>query len=101
MTRSWIGWMLIGASGAAFAGDVSDIELRRLFAPVPAELAAEAAGRVYIYEGLRDADVERALEEAFERVGSMMFIRTKLTDDSGEVRRNPETGDEIVADDGC
>jgi hypothetical protein len=101
MKRSWFGWMLIGASGAAFAGDVSEIELRRLFAPAPAELAAETEGRIYIYDGVRDTDVERALEEEFERVDSMMFIRTKVTDDSGDVREDPETGIELVADDGC
>ena len=93
--------MFIGVCGAAFASDISDTELRRLFAPTPAELAAETAGRIYIYEGLRDTDVERALQEEFERVGSMMFIRTKVTDDSGEVRQDPETGAELVADDGC
>lgn len=89
------------ASSAVSAADVREIELRRLLEPTPAELAAEAAGRIYIYEGLRETDVKRALEEAFERVGSMMFIRTKLTDDSDEVRQYPETGAEIVADDGC
>jgi hypothetical protein len=31
----------------------------------------------------------------------MMFIRTKLTDDSADVRQDPETGSELVADDGC
>ena len=93
--------VIAAACSAVSAADVREIELRRLFAPAPAELAAEAAGRIYIYEGLRDTDVERALEEAFERVDSMMFIRTRLTDDSGEVRQDPETGTEIAADDGC
>ena len=93
--------LLAAACSAVSASDVREIELRRLFAPAPAELAAEAAGRIYIYEGLRDTDVERALEEEFERVDSMMFIRTKVTDDSGDVREDPDTGIELVADDGC
>jgi hypothetical protein len=93
--------VLAVACSAVSAADVREIELRRLFSPTAAELAAEAAGRIYIYDGVRETDVERALEEAFERVDSMMFIRTKVTDDSGDVREDPETGIELVADDGC
>ena len=48
-------------SAGVSAADVSEIELRRLFDPKPAELAAEASGRIYIYEGLRDIDIQRAL----------------------------------------
>jgi hypothetical protein len=93
--------VIAAACSAVSAADVREIELRRLFAPAPAELASETAGRIYIYDGLRDTDVERALDEEFERVDSMMFIRTKVTDDSGHVREDPETGIELVADDGC
>jgi hypothetical protein len=89
-----------GASPAQ-AADVSEIELRRLFDPTEAELAAEARGRIHIYEGLRDTDVQRALNEEFERVDSMMFIRTIQTDDTGEAKRNPDTGAAEVEDDGC
>jgi hypothetical protein len=93
--------MLIGACGAAFAADVSEIERRRLFEPSEAELRAEADGRIYIYDGLPDTDIDRAMEEAFERVESMMFVRVKATDKMGEVRKNPATGEELVQDDGC
>lgn len=81
--------------------DVSEIERRRLFEPSPGELRAEAAGRVYIYEGLRDTDVERALEEEFKRVQNMMFIRVKPTDAGGNPVKDPKTGAEYVQDDGC
>ena len=101
MTRSWFGRMLVGACGAAFAADVSEIERRRLFEPIEAELRAEADGRIYIYDGLREIDIAHAMDQEFDRVESMMFIRTRLTDDSGEVRQDPETGTEIAADDGC
>jgi hypothetical protein len=81
--------------------DVSEIERRRLFDPTLAELQAEAAGRVYIYEGLRDTDVERALDEEFKRVQNMMFIRVKPTDAAGKTRKDPTTGAAYVQDDGC
>jgi hypothetical protein len=89
------------AGAAAHAADVSDIELRRLFDPTEAELASEAEGRIYIYDGLTDRDVQRALNEEFERVDNMMFIRTRKTDEAGEVKRDVETGEVEYEDDGC
>jgi hypothetical protein len=81
--------------------DVSRIELRRLFEPTASELAAEALGRIYIYEGLRDIDVRRAMDEEFDRVESMMFIRLIKTDETGKVERDLETGEVVTTDDGC
>jgi hypothetical protein len=93
--------MLFAVATSSMAADVRDIELRRLFAPTNSELRAEDAGRIYIYEGLRDTDVARAMNEEFDRVESMMFIRTQKTDKKGEVKKDPETGTAIVEDDGC
>jgi hypothetical protein len=76
------------------------MEIRRLFEPTDGELRNEAAGRVYIYEGVTDRAVEQALEEEFERVDSMMFINTIRTDAQGQPLRDPETG-KIEADDDC
>jgi len=89
------------AADCAMAEGLRDIELRRLFEPTPAEIRAEKAGRIYIYDGLRDVDVERALEEEFERVDNMMFIRIQKTDETGAVKRNEETGELEYEDDGC
>lgn len=88
-------------SSTAAATDVADIELRRLFEPTEAEVAAEKQGRIYIYDGLRDVDVQRALDEEFERVDHMMFIRTRKTDEDGEVKRDADTGTVEYEDDGC
>ena len=44
--------------------------------------------------------MQRALDEEFERVGNMMFIRTIATDDRGEPMRDPYTG-ELYQDDDC
>jgi tellurite resistance protein len=86
---------------AAAAAGVSDIELRRLFEPTTSERAAEAKGEIYIYEGLRDIDVQRAMDEQFGRVENMMFIRTIKTDETGKTARDPETGAAVTSDDGC
>jgi hypothetical protein len=91
---------LFGSCVAA-AADVSTIELRRLFDPTDAELASEAEGRIYIYDGLTDRDIQRAMNEEFERVENMMFIRTRKTDTDGALKRNKDTGVVEVEDDGC
>jgi hypothetical protein len=83
------------------AKDLRDIELRRLFEPTPSELRAERAGRIYIYEGLREDDIVRAMREQFDRVNSMMFIRVRPT----PVPRDPAQGAKPTQvsyqDDGC
>jgi hypothetical protein len=99
--KAIFGWVLCFVSGIISAGELSEIELRRLFEPTDAELRAEAAGRIYIYDGLRDIDIERAMEAEFDRVENMMFIREKKTDQKGEVLKDLETGEVLVEDDGC
>ena len=81
--------------------DVGQIVRRRLFEPSPGELRDEAAGRIYIYEGLRTTDIEGAMDEEFNRVQSMMFIRVKPSDDSGKGRQAPGSEASYVQDDGC
>ena len=87
--------------GKALAADVSEIERRRLFEPSKAELRAEADGRIYIYDGLRETDIAHAMEHEFDRVESMMFIRVRPTDEKGGILKDPATGEDLVQDDGC
>lgn len=74
-----------------------DIELRLLFEPTQAELRAEVSGRIYIYEGLRSSDIGWAIDEEFERVESMMFIRTEKTTQTGEFVTDPVTKMSVVS----
>ena len=83
------------------AADVAEIEQRRLFAPTASELASENEGRIYIYDGLRDSDIERAMEQHFNRIENMMFIRTIKTDEKGVIKRDETTGEIEIEDDGC
>jgi hypothetical protein len=93
--------ILLAVAASASAENVRDIELRRLFDPTHAEIASEAEGRIYIYDGLTSLDVQRALNEEFDRVENMMFIRIQRTDKAGEVKRDAETGEVEYEDDGC
>ena len=83
------------------ADQQTDWYLQQLFEPTSAQLQQEATGRVQIYSGLRDTDVSRALEEQFDRIEYMMFTGTIMTDASGAVLTDPETGEALVENDGC
>jgi len=72
-----------------------------LFAPTAKQIEIEERGRVVIYDGLRDLDVDRAMREQFHRVQSMMFVRTVITDEQGTPEADPETGALVFEDDGC
>lgn len=80
--RILVGLAVVGTLSLATATqgkDLREIELRRLFEPTSAELRAERQGRIFIYEGLREGDIARAMREQFQRVDSMMFIRVQPT----------------------
>lgn len=68
-------------------------QMRMLFNPTESQLKVEKRGRIMIYDGLKEARIERAMDTQFERIESMMFVRTIITDD--------ETGEDTVEDDGC
>ena len=82
-----------GATSAAVsAAGGDDWQQRRLFSPTTQERAAEQQGRVVIYDGVKDVEVARAMDEQFERVESMMFIRTQITDRAGTVVDSEDEG---------
>jgi len=90
-------WLLLGVVllPPAMAEDANErFQYNALFNPTTGQLKAEARGRVMIYDGLDNAAVEHALDEQFERIENMMFIRIRQT----------QAGDEeedTVEDDDC
>ena len=93
------GAMLLAAATCAGAADAW--QERLLFDPPQSQLDAEARGRIMIYDGLTDAQIAQALDEQFDRIESMMFVRTIRTDEQGEEQRDAETGVVLADDDGC
>ena len=79
---------------ARAANPNESFQYNTLFDPTPARLKAEERGRVMIYDGLDNALVERALDEQFDRIEHMMFIRTRQSSSDDD---NAATAD----DDGC
>jgi hypothetical protein len=84
------------AQQAVAAGENDRYQYNALFNPAEAQLRAEDRGRVMIYDGLDNEVVERALDEQFERIEHMMFVRTRQTK-SDEEGGEEDNGD----DDGC
>jgi hypothetical protein len=74
---------------------------RRLEQPTTAELQWERNIHVMIYEGMNDREVEHAMTAHFNRVQSMMFVNTVVTDDKGNPLKDPESGKVVREKDGC
>lgn len=74
---------------------VADWQLQRLMAPTPAQLLAENAGHVEIYEDLEAGTVGDAMDQHFERIQNMMFVRIHHLPPPGA------GGAAHVEDDGC
>lgn len=89
------------ANGKTAEFPVDEWQLQLIFDPDEHYLEREANGFVFIYDGLRDDQVDYILDHFFDRIDAMMFTRIKMTDPSGDIMLDPETGDELTVDDGC
>ena len=90
----------ITATGAGAESDDRGWQLKKLFSPTSRDLAREAAGHVFIFDGSRDIEAGQAMQSEFERVGSMMFVCTRITDRSGVLLQD-KTGGYVTEDDDC
>lgn len=69
--------------------------------PIPQELQDEHSGKVYIYDGLTDREVDQALDNHFQRIESMMFVGTVKTDEQGQPLIDTESGKPMQESGGC
>ena len=91
--------LVLGPAGPTEAEDAW--QERMLFHPPASQLEREKRGTIVIYDGLLDTQITQAMDTQFERIQSMMFVRTIATDAEGEILRNEETDSVVVEDDGC
>ena len=88
------------APGAVVPVYADNWQLRRLMQPTEGELLREAQGEVVIYDGLTDKQIESAMSLHPQRIRSMMFVGTIITDDNGAPQMD-DYGMFVQMDDGC
>lgn len=76
--------------GQPWAASQAEYHEDALFNPSTGILRAENRGRISIYDGLEHAVVDRAMDTQFDRIGNMMFIRTRQTLPDGSVESDDD-----------
>lgn len=75
-------------------------QMKSIFNPSTSQLEKESEQKVFMYAGLTDVDVERAMDENFDRIETFMFTQVVVTDASGQPERD-ELGHIVMEDDDC
>lgn len=91
ITTSVVIATLLGSSAEA-AGSGNNWQLKQLHSPSEGLAKAERGGRVTIYDGIHGQEIDRAMDEQFDRIGNMMFIHP--------IEGTP-TGQVLAQDDDC
>lgn len=97
-------WNQTGTDRTETSQAVASIErwqMQMIYQPSQSLLKREQRGFVNIYDGFTDVQVEKIMDDKFDRIDNMMFSRVKITDISGTVKTNPATGYAMMEDDGC
>lgn len=76
-----------------------EFQLDQLMDPSEEQIQLEKEGYVFIYDGLKESDIQLALDKYQNRMGSMMFINVVWTNEAGEPLVDPYTGQPIVDND--
>lgn len=77
---------LTGTASAGSAGlpdGFDSYQQRRLLAPTVPEQKREAKGSIYIYDRMKRATVNQAMDEEFDRIQNMMFTRIRSLPPTG------------------
>ena len=79
---------------------IHNIQAKRLMAPSSVQTKFEKKGKVYMYIGMKDKEVDRALDDEFDRIENFMFVSVVRTDKNQKSLRNV-TGELILESDDC
>ena len=91
----FLSWSVIAHADHDSSAALSlNYQVKRLLAPSSAQLATEQRGGVYIYDSLTMGQVNTGLDQHFDRMQNMMFIRIHHPPPAG-------TGPMEVEDDDC
>ena len=82
------------AEEAAMSPESLDYQERLLLHPTPEQLVTEEDGRVHIYDSMEISLVNEAMDQHFNRIENMMFIRIHHLPPAG-------AGPAEVENDGC
>ncbi|HEY5602368.1 MAG TPA: hypothetical protein VIM41_04595 [Gammaproteobacteria bacterium] len=97
-----IGWVLCSSAMAAH-GNAMDLmyefQYAQLMDPSNEQLQLEKEGNVFIYAGLKESDIQSAIDKHYDRMGSMMFVNVVWTDEAGNPLTDPDTGEAVVDSD--
>jgi hypothetical protein len=74
---------------------------KQMFVPSYSLLRAEAKGRITIVSSATDIQVGEFMDKHFNRIDNMMFVSTIVTNDSGEIAYDEDSGEPQVEDDEC
>ncbi len=96
----WVAWSST-VKAEETGSTVEEWQLDLIYYPSASMLEREAKGFVFIYDGLSEDMVDKILDDRYDRIEYMMFTRVKKTDNNGDTMIDPETGDDILVDEGC
>lgn len=91
ITTSLVIATVLGANAQA-AGSGNNWQLKQLHSPSEGLAKAERGGRVTIYDGIHGPEIDRAMDEQFDRIDYMMFIHP--------IEETPG-GEQLASDDDC
>lgn len=80
----------ITLSNTTYAANIGDYQGNALLSPSSYQLKAESKGRVMIYDQMDNETVELALNTQFDRIDSMMFVRTQYLQKDGTIEEEDD-----------
>ena len=87
--------LILFVTNSAYADETRAYKIQKKRLNKPSKIvkkAEELRQSIFIYDGMKDGDIDVALDGQFNRIENMMFVRTLISNEEGE---------EEVQEDGC